>query len=173
MNWTATLKRQIDDVYQAAEGLLDLVDPDALDWKPETGSNWMSMGQLLEHMATACGKPCRGFLTGDWEMPEGVPEDADPSVVLPPVEAMPGAGSVETARTALAADKELALATIDEAGEQALAEKIVTAPWRRTPLALGYQLLTMVDHLAQHRDQLFYYLKLQGKEVHTFHLWKL
>ena len=173
MNWTETLKRQIHDVYQSAEELLDLVDPDSLDWKLETGSNWMSMGQLIEHMATACGEPCRGFVTGDWEMPEGVPEDADPAEMLPPLEAMPRARSLDEVRTALAADIKLALAMIDEAGELALAERIVTAPWRLTPLPLGYQLLTMVNHLAQHRDQLFYYLKLRDKEVHTGHLWKL
>jgi hypothetical protein len=29
----------------------------------------------------------------------------------------------------------------------------------------------MVGHLAQHKGQLFYYLKLQGKPVNTAHLW--
>jgi hypothetical protein len=29
----------------------------------------------------------------------------------------------------------------------------------------------MIQHLAQHKGQLFYYLKLQGKPVNTAHLW--
>jgi hypothetical protein len=29
----------------------------------------------------------------------------------------------------------------------------------------------MVGHLNQHKGQLFYYLKLQGKDVNTMHLW--
>ncbi|MDE0394080.1 MAG: hypothetical protein OYK82_04805, partial [Gammaproteobacteria bacterium] len=29
----------------------------------------------------------------------------------------------------------------------------------------------MIWHLAQHKGQLFYYLKLQGKPVNTMHLW--
>ena len=29
----------------------------------------------------------------------------------------------------------------------------------------------MVEHLATHKAQLFYYLKLQGKDVDTMHLW--
>jgi hypothetical protein len=29
----------------------------------------------------------------------------------------------------------------------------------------------MVEHLAQHKGQLFYYFKLQGKPVNTGHLW--
>jgi hypothetical protein len=38
-------------------------------------------------------------------------------------------------------------------------------------MILGQRLLQMVAHLAQHKAQLFYYLKLQGKPVHTGHLW--
>ena len=30
---------------------------------------------------------------------------------------------------------------------------------------------TGVDHLKEHKAQLFYYLKLQGKPVHTGNLW--
>ena len=29
----------------------------------------------------------------------------------------------------------------------------------------------MAEHLAQHKAQLFYYLKLQGKDVNTMHLY--
>jgi hypothetical protein len=29
----------------------------------------------------------------------------------------------------------------------------------------------MLAHLAQHKGQLFYYLKLMGRPVHTGHLW--
>jgi len=29
----------------------------------------------------------------------------------------------------------------------------------------------MIGHLATHKAQLFYYLKLQGKPVNTGHLW--
>jgi len=28
-----------------------------------------------------------------------------------------------------------------------------------------------VNHLLSHKGQLFYYLKLQGREVNTMHLW--
>ena len=70
MNWTDLLKSEIDAAYGAADGLLSLVDD--LDWKPATGDNWMSTGQLLQHMTDACGGTFRGFVTGDWGMPEGV-----------------------------------------------------------------------------------------------------
>ena len=38
-------------------------------------------------------------------------------------------------------------------------------------MLLGHRLLQMVDHLKQHKGQLFYYLKLQGKPVSTTDLW--
>ncbi len=72
MNWTKLIGHEIETTYKAAEGLMDLVDEDQLGWKPSTGSNWMTTGQLLRHMTSACGSSCRGFVTGDWGMPDGV-----------------------------------------------------------------------------------------------------
>ena len=73
MNWSELLKREIESTYKATEGLLDLVDNNKLGWKPGTGSNWMTMGQVLMHLTIACGAPMQGFVTGDW----GIPEDFD------------------------------------------------------------------------------------------------
>ena len=71
MNFTDLLKNEMEGAYRATEGLLELVDDDSLNWKPEAGRNWMTVGQLLMHIPTACGFCCRGFVTGDWGMPEG------------------------------------------------------------------------------------------------------
>ena len=49
------LEQEIQSVYHATEGLVRLVDEDQLDWKPATGKNWMTVGQLLKHIPTACG----------------------------------------------------------------------------------------------------------------------
>jgi hypothetical protein len=84
---------------------------------------------------------------------------------------MPTSESVEATLRALAADKAVALAMISEAGEDTLGNKVVSAPWNPAPRPLGYQLLECVTHLAQHKGQLFYYLKLQGQAVNTMHLW--
>ena len=34
MNWTELLNSEIETSYKTTQGLLDLVDPDQLDWKP-------------------------------------------------------------------------------------------------------------------------------------------
>jgi len=163
MNWTELLKSEIESTYHATDGLLGLVDEKSLNWKPSTGSNWMTTGQLLKHLTNACGACCAGFVTGEW----GMPADAKPEDMLPKADKMPAAKTVAETRTALAADKKLAMQMVVEAGEKNLAGKKIGAPWDPTEKLLGQQLLHMVGHLGTHKAQLFYYLKLQGKPVHT------
>jgi uncharacterized damage-inducible protein DinB len=173
VNWTQLLKSEIESTYATTARLLDKVDPKSLDWKPASGSNWLTVGQLLEHTASACGAACKGFVTGDWGLPAGMKmEDMPMEEMLPPAEKMPRAESVEKTKKLLAADKVLALQMVDRAGENDLANKEVAPPWAPSAkFSLGHQLLHMVQHLDKHKGQLFYYLKLQGKPVNTGDLW--
>ena len=172
MNWTELLKGQIAYEYTVADGLLDHVDESNMDWKPDTGTNWMTTGQLCMHITSACGVLIRGFDTGDWGLPEGIdPSDMKPEDMMPPAEKMPTIGSIAEAKQLLQEDKQLALNTIATAGEDNLANKPAPAPWDPTDMPLGQRCLSAVAHLSQHKGQLFYYLKLQGKPVNTSHLW--
>jgi len=152
---------------------MSLVKDDELGWKPTTGSNWMTTGQLLMHMTNACGFCCRGFLTGDWGMPEGVdPANMPEEAMLPPAESLPTAESVAQARAALEADRKIALESIETAGEERLDGEKMAAPWEpENQRLLGEHFLGMTLHLMAHKNQLFYYLKLQGKDVNTKHMW--
>ena len=172
MNWTELLKNEIEHTYTVTEGLLDLVEDDSLDWKPCAENNWMTAGQLLRHITDACGAAIRGFVTGDWGLPEGVEfSDLPPEEMLPPAEKLPTIERVARAKELLAMDKKLALDMLAQCDESALANNIANAPWDSSEMVLGHRLLQMIDHLSQHKSQLFYYLKLQGKPVHTGHLW--
>ena len=172
MNWTELLKSEIDRAYQVTENLMDLVEEDRRDWKPAAGSNWMTTGQLLMHLPSACGAAIRGFVTGDWGMPEGVdPSEMPPDEMIPPAERLPAAESVAEAKKLLAEDKQLALDMLATCSEERLGSEPAPAPWDPTPMLLGHRLLQMVQHLVQHKGQLYYYLKLQGKPVNTGHLW--
>ena len=172
MNWTELLKSEMESSYKAADGLLSLVDDDKLNWKPATGSNWMTTGQVIKHMTDACGGACRGFVTGDWGLPPGMDmSQMKPEDMLPPAEKLPTIQSVAEARKLLAQDKQVAFEMLAKAGEADLQNKVAPAPWDPSPLKLGHRLLGMVIHLNQHKGQLFYYLKLQGKPVNTGHLW--
>ena len=78
MNWTQLLRTEIESTFATTAKLMEKVDPDSLDWKPESGENWMTVGQLLKHITESCGAACKGFVTGDWGMPEGMnPEDQE------------------------------------------------------------------------------------------------
>jgi len=172
MNWSELLKSEVDSTYKATQGLIDLVEDNELNWKPSSGSNWMTMGQLLKHVETSCGACFKGFVTGDWGMPEGVdPSEMSPDEMLPPAEKMPTTGSVAEAKKLLAADKQVALDMLSKCSEDDLATKQTIAPWDPSGVILGQRLMLMIGHLNSHKDQLFYYLKLQGKPVHTGNLW--
>ncbi|HVT98904.1 MAG TPA: DinB family protein [Acidobacteriaceae bacterium] len=173
MNWTKLLKMEIDSTYRVTARLLERVTDESLEWKPEAGSNWMTMGQLIQHLATGCGWGCRGFVTGEWGLPEGKTwADLTPEENLPPAEKMPASASVAEGKRLLEEDRVLALAMVDRAGEERLALEAAATPWAPgVKRPLGVQLLRMVQHLDRHKSQLFYYLKLEGVPVNTTDLW--
>jgi hypothetical protein len=172
MSWQELLRSGIEYNYMVTDKLLDLVEGDKLDWKPAQDNNWMTTGQLLMHITSSCGAGMKGFITGDWGMPEGLDiENMSPEEMLPPAEKLPALGSVAEAKELLAKDKQLALEMLASCSEERLATEIATAPWDDMELSLGHRSLQMIMHLASHKSQLFYYLKLQGKPVNTNHLW--
>jgi hypothetical protein len=172
MNWKELLASEIKANYHAAEGLIRLAEKHDLNWKPESGTNWMTLGQLIKHLEDACGEPARCFVTGDWGMPAGMdPADMKMEDMLPPAEKLPATSSVQESLEALARDRELALSMLEQVSEEDLATRPTPAPWNPTPMPLGQRLLSMVEHLNLHKAQLFYYLKLKEESVHTGHLW--
>jgi len=170
MKWTPLLTESMQYNYAVADKLMALVQDEDLDWKPATGKNWMTVGQLLQHITEACGLCCRGFATGHWGMPEGA-EMAEGESMLPPAEALKSVASVKEAREKLAADKKVALDLVKTVGEDRLENEKTAAPWDPMERTLGEQFLAMVGHLQTHKSQLFYYLKLMGRDVNTMHLW--
>lgn len=173
MNWKQLLQDELDYLYRVTDGLFAMVDEETLGWKPTSGENWMTTGQLLRHIASSNGPGFKGFVTGDWGLPEGMSfEDMEPADMLPPAEKMPTVDSVAQARDLLAEDRKLAVKVLAEVSEQDLAGRELAAPWNPSEtFALGRHLLHSIRHSLQHKGQLFYYLKLQGKPVDTQHLW--
>ena len=171
MNWTQLLKGEIEETNKVTDALIGMVEDDKLPWIPDTGENWMTTGQLLKHITTACGACMQGFVTGDWGLPQETVEEMSQEDVLPAADKLPAVESVAEARTLLAEDKKIALGMLVESTEEDLANKDTSAPWDSTTMKLGQRLLHMVWHLSNHKGQLYYYLKLQGREVNTWHLY--
>jgi uncharacterized damage-inducible protein DinB len=169
MTLTELLLTEANATYCITESLFRRVRDDDLSWTPATGTGWMTMGQLLMHCASfGCGKAIRGFVTGDWghEVQNATQEDH-----VPPAEALPSVRSVHEALELLAADRHLAMGAIQSTAGLGLLERRVTAPWGGPEMSLFQQLLRVISHLTQHKGQLFYYLKLMGREVKTVDLW--
>jgi uncharacterized damage-inducible protein DinB len=177
MNWKQLLENQLEAAFKVAERLVRLLDEKDLAWKPSDGSNWMTTGQLLLHMGKSCGIPMKGFATGIWDMPahsemdEKKTEKKTEKKMPPPADQLQAVSSIDEAVKLLAFDKALAFEALNHCSEEELESKPTPAPWDPTPLNLGLRMLQMIDHLNQHKAQLFYYLKLQGKPVNTFHLY--
>lgn len=170
MTLTDVLLHEAELTYGLTEKLFRRVVDSELSWRPATGKNWMTVGQLLMHCARfGCGRAVQGFVRGDWGLPEGSRlEDLSAEQHVPPVAAPP---SVEQALGLLAKDRDTALSCIAEAKEADLLTKIFVAPWGGREVSLFQHLLQMIAHLSQHKGQLFYYLKLIGKDVNTRDLW--
>jgi uncharacterized damage-inducible protein DinB len=165
------LLEEVNSTYDITEKLFRRLDDSELSWKPAVGGNWMTASQLLMHCASfGCGKAVQGFVRGDWGMPQGA-EEVPADEHVPPAAKLPGVESVRGALELLARDRSLTLRSIGEAEEDALLERKLVAPWGGPELSLFQHLLMMIAHLAQHKGQLFYYLKLMGKDVSTADLW--
>lgn len=169
MTLTAVLLAEAEATYAITERLMRRVSDDELAWSPAAGGNWMTVGQLLLHCASyGCGKAVCAFVTDDWGP---ALEGSDEPDHVPPAAALPSVATVDEALELLAADRALALRCIGAADDAELLERTVAAPWGGPALPLAQQLLRMIAHLAQHKGQLFYYLKLMGKDVGTADLW--
>jgi hypothetical protein len=173
MTLSEVLLSEIQTTYGITEKLFRQVSDHELSWKPATGTNWMTVGQLMMHCASfGCGKAVQGFVTGEWPFPsETEADDQKAAEYVPPATALPAVTSTRQALELLATDREVAIVSVTQAGETPLLTRRAVAPWGGPEFTLFQHLLHMIDHLAQHKGQLFYYLKLMGKDVNTADLW--
>ncbi|MHC4840757.1 MAG: DinB family protein [Planctomycetota bacterium] len=161
------LKHEAEDAYQATEKLFRCVDASSLDWKPETGTNWMTIGQCILHCTNSCGAMAKGFVTGDW----GMPEDMDENDMLPGGEDMPTAESIDDVLEKLKSDQKAFNDSVDAATAEDLMNKMSVATWGGPERSLAGHINTCILHLISHKSQLFYYLKLKGQDMNTKTLW--
>jgi uncharacterized damage-inducible protein DinB len=170
---TDVLLDEARTTYAVTERLFRRVRDADLPWKPsEPGTEWMTAGQLLMHCACfGCGKAARGFVTGDWGVELQEYGEAGDHTHLPSAAELPSITSVDEALRLLEADRTLTLDAIAQADGADLLGGRLPAPWGGPPLTLFQHILHMIAHLAQHKGQLFYYLKLMGRDVNTADLW--
>ena len=169
MTLTQVLLDEADATYTVVERLVRRVANDELSWKPERRSRLDDHGPVADALGELrLRQGCSGLRQGRVATGGAVREPRNP--LFPPA-ALPTVLSVQEALDLLAEDRRVSLSCITAAGEANLLARRMTAPWGGPELSLFQQLLEMLKHLAQHKGQLFYYLKLMGKTVDSRDLW--
>ena len=142
------------DAYKPAEAMLKMVPSDKLDWKP--GPSFMSMGQLICHLGDGIGSELGMVVNNSWPKLEEMSEA---------MKQMPACG-VQEALAKLEKDKSVLKEVLAGLTEEEFANKIVSVPWgwqsKMEKMALDFR-----EHFANHKMQLFTYLKLLGFPVNT------
>jgi hypothetical protein len=140
------------DTFKPAEAMLKMIPADRLDWKP--GGNFMTMGQLINHLGDGIGSELRMALTNSWPKPEEMMSKEMPSC------------SVQEALEKLENDKAILSEVLASVSEEEFANKTLTVPWgwesKMEKMALDFR-----EHFTNHKMQLFTYLKLLGFPVNT------
>ncbi len=136
--------------------LISLAPAGKLDWRPAPG-NYMTLGQLLHHLAM-----CPGILVAavNNAFP---PADAFEKFIQ---EDLKNTKTPEAAQREASRGWEEAKAAISGLSEADFQKRMVTVPWG-PPTALWRVCLSMADHWANHKYQLFFYLKLLDKPVNS------
>ena len=142
--------------YGPAEAMIRMVPADKLSWRP--GPNFMSLGQVICHLASGLGSDLQCLASGVWPKPDEMAEALK-------LENMPSCTSEEAAER-LQKDKAMLRETLDGISEEDFTEKIVSVPWG-WHAKLERMLVLFREHFTNHKMQLFLYLKLLGLPVNT------
>lgn len=152
----------IEGYYKAARGLIKLTPADKFDFKPM--DDVMTVAQVIKHVVTCLGASLKMGLDNDWpEMPEGE--------MLPPAEKMPKSNSVEEALKEIDDDWELLKQEMEKITDGEFTGNKLDVPWMPYPVTIEGYMMQAMEHLSNHRMQLFTWLKLSGEKLHTGHLY--
>jgi len=142
--------------YKPAQMLIGMVPADKLNWKP--GLTFMSTGQLVCHLSEGIGGGLEMLLASNWpsmiEMEEGMKLENLPS--CDPREAL----------DKLEKDKKVLRQVLDGLSEEHFTNKVVSVPWGWNA-KMERMAINFLVHFANHKMQLFTYLKLLGLPVNT------
>ena len=161
---TGLLLEKVTEQAERADHLVGLVPRDRLDWKPDAATPAFTLGQVLGHLLECLAGFCAVLYASH---PERLPHFL--ALRERPVN---HAASVDEARERLAEY----VRHIDE-GFAVLADDDLTRVLPTVFVTPGEPVLTLMlgnlEHLINHKFQLFYYLKLMGLPVGTADLYRL
>lgn len=152
----------VEGIFKAAKGLVQQVTEDRLDFKPQEGL--MTVAQIVKHLSDALGGSLAMAISQSWP---DIPADQ----MLPPAEQMPSATSVQESLKEMDNDWQLLLSEIDKLTDEEFTTTKIHVPWIPFPVTYEAYLMQAMEHLSNHRMQLFIWLKLSGLPLNTSHLY--
>ncbi len=149
-----------ESIHRPSAKLISMASAGKLDWKPASG-NYMNLGQLLHHLSTCPG----GFVMAvNNAFP---PSDAFQKFLQ---EDLKNTKTPEVAGRELSRGWDEAKAALSGLSLADFQVRMVAVPWG-PPMPLWRTCLAMAEHWANHKYQLFFYLKLLGQPVNTMTLY--
>jgi uncharacterized damage-inducible protein DinB len=154
----------IEGIYKATRGLIELTPKDKLDFKPMDGL--FTIGQVIKHLTTSLGASLSMAVNNSWpEMPEGD--------MLPPAEKFPKSNSTAEALKEIDQDWELLKEELEKITDGEFNKNEINVPWMPVSMTIAEFMMQAMEHLSNHRMQLFIWLKLAGEALNTGHLYGL
>lgn len=151
-----------EGIYKATRGLIQLTPENKLDFKPKDGL--MTIAQVLKHLTTCLGTGLSMAINNSWP-------DITQDEMLPPAEKMPKSNSAAEALKEIDQDWELLKQEIEKITDGEFNQNKINVPWMPFPMTILELMMQSMEHLSNHRMQLFTWLKLSGEELNTGHLY--
>jgi len=154
--------KYVEGIYRASRGLIQLTPEDKLDFKPKDGL--MTIAQVLKHLSACLGESLTMAIDQSWpKMPEGE--------MLPTADKLPKSESAAEALKEIDRDWELLKKQSERIDDREFNEKSFQVPWMPFPMTYEEFMMQALEHMSNHRMQLFIWLKLAGLDLHTGHLY--
>ena len=154
----------VEGIYKATRGLIQLTPDDKLGFKPKEGL--MTVAQVLKHLATSLGASLAMAVKNDWP---DIPEDE----MLPAADKMPASQSAAEALGEIEQDWEILQQEMEKITDGEFNQNRINVPWMPVPMTLVEYMMQAMEHISNHRMQLFIWLKLAGQDLNTAHLYGL
>jgi uncharacterized damage-inducible protein DinB len=151
-----------EGIYKAARGLIQLTPESKLDFKPKDGL--MTIAQVLKHLTGCLGGSLSMAINNAWP---DIPEED----MLPSADKMPKSNSAAEALKEIEQDWELLKQEMEKITDGEFNQNKINVPWMPFPMTYEEYMMQAMEHLSNHRMQLFTWLKLSGEELHTGHLY--
>lgn len=156
--------KSVKGIHKAALGLIKITPEEKLAFKPLDDA--MTIAQVTKHLTGCLGESLSMAINNAWpSMPE---ED-----MLPAAEKLPKSNSIEEAVKEIEKDWVLLEEELGKISDEDFNNKKINVPWMPFPMTIKEYMMQALEHLSNHRMQLFIWLKLSGEKVNTGHLYGL